>query len=74
MVLAIDPDEHDREDRGPQFLIRLDGAAIDTASFGALVRELDAKVTGNNTVSSEAALGLLTTAAATPARGMEPMR
>ena len=69
VVLAIDPDEHELEDLGPQFLVRLDGDAIDTASFGALVRELEAEVTGTYSVSSQAALGLLTAAAEVAVEG-----
>ena len=69
VVLAIDPDEHDLEDLGPQYLVRLDGSAIDTAAFGELIRELDSEVTGAYTVSSEAGFGLLTAAAQVAVEG-----
>lgn len=69
VVLAIDPDEYDLEGIGHQFLVRLDGASIDTEAFGALVRELDTEVTGTYSVSSQAALGLLTVAAEAAVEG-----
>jgi serine protease len=69
VIATLDPDELDLDDLPMQHLIRVDASTADVSLLGEHIRMIDADVTGDYAVSSEAGLALLAAAAAETAAG-----